>query len=234
MRIPVIVLEVGIIVLRDAFGKPAGDHERRNRIGDDNVGVSVQDIRASLRLVAQPLEVNRGEPPTQLHRGLDLDDVRELVGHDIMQPGMRASQFEIEGRSPELDLVIVEIRSAVGVVIVIADDEADLLIRLVLVHLRDRSVDPLRYRSDLPRGPLGPVMEVNEEMRRFNGLPREVGARIVIILRGKPTRQKNECDKKERFPRHQLDFDINSCHLVLHENNACSSLRLELEFQDHI
>jgi hypothetical protein len=66
----------------------------------------------------------------------------ELVGDDIAEPVRGAAQFVvvIEGRRPDLDGIEKEHGGAVGVVVVILEDDADTAARFVVVELGNRTV----------------------------------------------------------------------------------------------
>ncbi len=187
MGIPEVVAEIVPVVLRDPFGKPNGNDKTGERIGSDDVRITVEDIGPPFRFVSKPLEVDGGKTPSKLHRCLDLDDMRELMRDDVPEPVVRPPEFEIHARGIDLDLVVEEIRGAVGDIVVILDDEADFLRRLVIVERRHRLVHILCNLCDDACRPLGPVVVVDVEVLGLDRLPLQL--RVVKIL----LRRSGEC-----------------------------------------
>jgi len=100
---------------------------------------------------------------------------------------MCAAQFKIERRCINDNFIIVEIGTTVRVIIVITNNKTDLLVRLVIVHGRHRAVNTFGDRGDLLPCPFRSIMEVNEEMFRFDRPP--IQFRMIIILLA-------DCDRK--------------------------------------
>ncbi len=140
MSIPVVIRERRMVELSHPLGEPGWYDKCREGVGDNHVGISVEHVGAPLRLISQPLEVNRGDGATQLHCCLNLDDVGELMRYDISDPGVSSSELEVKSRSPQLDLVIIEIGRAVREIVVVVDNQAHLRVGLVLVQTRNRAV----------------------------------------------------------------------------------------------
>ncbi len=195
MGIPEIIPKVVPVVLRDPLGKPGGDQETGDGIRHDDVRIAVEDVGSPLGLVSEPLKVDRGHAPPELHGGLHLDDVRKLVRDDIPEPVMRPPELIVHAGGVELDLVVEKVCRPVGNVVIVPYDEAHLLRRLVIIEGCYRLVDVF---SDFCHGtarPLRPLVVVNEEVGRLNRLPDEL--RMVEVFLGREAGYRQD-DEKQR------------------------------------
>ena len=142
--VPVVKAGTISLILGCAFGKPHRHHRAGKRIGDNPVWVAGEDILSFLCFVVEPLEVETRHPAGTFSGYLEGDNVGKLVGDHIPQPVMRAPEFEIHGRDPDLDLVVIVIGCPIGIVLVIFKYDVNLSFRLKLVKRGDRPVDLLR------------------------------------------------------------------------------------------
>jgi hypothetical protein len=111
--------------------------------------------------------------------------VRKLVRHHVFDPWVRPSQFKIKRGSEYLDFIIVKVRGAVRVIVVILDDKADFLVRLMLIQRGNRLVNSLGDTRNLPCCPLGSIVKMDKEMLGFHRSPLQLGMREVILADGK-------------------------------------------------
>ena len=200
VRVPIIVTQLRAIVLRHAFCKPAWNDETRNRIRHNDVRISVKNVLAPLGLVAEPLEINPRNVAAEFHRRLDLDDVRELVCDNITEPIVSAAKIKVERRSPEFDLVVVKIGGAVGVVVVIFEDDTDLLVRLMMVERGHRAVNIFSNFCNDSRASFFTVVVVDKKMGCLDGEPIQLGVVEVLVLsmeRGRKHNDRQNCERSE-------------------------------------
>ena len=127
------------------------------------------------------------------------DDVHELVGDDVCQPVAGAAQVEvvIEGSGPDLDGVVIEEGGAVGVVVVVLEDDAHPAAGAVAVEFGHRTV---RGLGDLG-GSLGSqsqaVVVENLEVGGLQDLPLQL--RVVLCPGGSLPEQQDE-EGRGRLP----------------------------------
>jgi hypothetical protein len=84
--IPEIITELFSIILGNTLRKPCRNHIPRIWGRDDDVGISIENIRTPLRLVSEHLKIEGRERPPEFYCCLYLYDVRELVRDNISQP----------------------------------------------------------------------------------------------------------------------------------------------------
>ncbi len=208
VRVPAVIALAGRLVLRHSLGPPRRYHGARDGIRDDQVGIAGDHVGALLGLEADGLEVQRGNAQRHLHGCLDGDDVGELVGDDVLDPVGRSPQAELQVGGPDLDLVVVVVGCAVGVVLGVEDHEVTAL-GLVLVHPGDEGVDLLGNPRHFLRGPLRACMVVDVEVFGGKCAPVEAG------VGHRPRRVHGKGHRRERSKEdHAADEESSCAHLV--------------------
>jgi len=175
VAVPKIVLQAGCLDLRHPLRHPHRHHSHGEGIGGDDVGVSVEDIIALFRFIAESLQIKSRDLARQFTRRPERDHVGKLMGHHIAQPVVGAAQDKGHLRGPDLHLVVVIKSGAVGVVVMILDDKVDGAVRTVVVKAGDRRVDLLGHFGNHPGGALGAFVKMDLKMAGLEGEPLQFG-----------------------------------------------------------
>jgi hypothetical protein len=96
-----------------------------------------------------------------------------------------AAEIEVHARRPNLDFVIVEIRRAVGVIIIVLDDETDFLVGLVVVERGYRFVNLFSNLCHNSAGSLCTFVEVNEKVICLERFPLKFGMVDFLGVEGR-------------------------------------------------
>ena len=202
MGVPGVVAELPAVVLRDPLREPAWHGKTGDGIGNDPVGIAVQDVRPPLRFILKPLKIKSRKLSAEFQGGLNLNDVGEFMRHHVAQPVVRPAEVEIEGRCPDLDLVVEKICRPVREIVIVLDDETDLPVGLVMVQRRHRRVNILRDLRNDAGGAFCSGVIVNVEMLRLDGPPRQLGVVKFILGGGCGDEKQHQIKKTKSRPTH--------------------------------
>ncbi|OPZ80419.1 MAG: hypothetical protein BWY77_01084 [bacterium ADurb.Bin431] len=204
MAVPQVVLQPGSLDLGHPLRHPHRHRGHGHRIRGDDVGITIEHIVALLRLIAEGLQVKGGDFARQLARGPEGDHVGKLVGDDIAQPIVGAAQNEGHLRRPDLHLVVIIVGGAVGVVVVILDDEMDGAVRTVVIETGNGFVDLFRHLGDDAGGAFGPLMKMDLKMVSPEGVPIQFGMVDRLLLGMEDWRSVAAKDKNESRPSQEI------------------------------
>ena len=195
VRVPPVEMHIRSHILGRAFGEPGRDHGEGDGIGDEHVGVAGEYIVATaFALVSEHVQIHGGQPAGAFAGGLQRDDVCELVGDHVLQPVCGAAQFVVKTGGPDLYRIVVVVGCAVGIVLGVLDDQADLFVRLEAIEAGYRTVDRFRCVGRPPGARCQPLVVIDFEVLCLQDLPDQFRMVGVKRLRtgGRHREQQNQ------------------------------------------
>ena len=188
-------------MLGHALGEPHGHDCGHHRVRGQHIRITEQHVRTILlALVPKVLQVERRHPLGGLAGRAQRDDVDEFVGNHVAQPVRTAAQIKVvvQGSGPDLDGIVVVEGRAVGVVVVVLQQDAHPAPGLIFVEFRHRTVRVLGNPGGPRRRPFQTLVVEDTEVLGLQHLP--VQFRVVLGLgRGDLDREEEQENAAHRL-----------------------------------
>src|SRR5690625_1348754 len=135
MAVEAVVTELTVLKLGSPFGKPGRNSEIGKRKGDNAFRETVQNIRPSGIFIREPLKIEGRNGAAALLGCIQLYNVCKFVCNYIPEPGVRSAKLDVDRRKVDLNLVVIEVGGAVGIVCTVTKHNAGSARRLMIVGL---------------------------------------------------------------------------------------------------
>ena len=182
MRITIIESFRRCLKLRYAFRIPDRNCDAGNRVGNQHIRESTNNILPAFGFVSENLQPACRNTTGKFERFLKRNDVSVFMSDHIAQPVVGTSQNVIEIFRPNFNLVVKKVCGTVGVILDIFDDKIYFGIRLILIQSGNVGMNVFSYFCDNICGALGSLMVVHPEVLCFNGFPNQFRMIRFIFL----------------------------------------------------
>ena len=199
--------------LRHTFRQPSRNVEKRDGVRCEDIGISHEHILAFFILIADLLVIQHGNVARSLDGVMNGIHMGQFVGYDIPNPFGIAPELVIKSGGVDFHLVIDIISAAVGIILVVLDDNADLGIHIA-IHLHQRLPDLLGDFGNANRGEFLSFGIINDKMLCLVFPP--VQLRLILgMQRGSGKKHKEY--EKQRERRRRRTYHLSTPTLTVSE-----------------